>query len=397
MKQKFRTKNNKSPKIGGGIAVYVSQELAGNFRLIPNENVDSIWIRSVGSVETVLGFYYCSPDYGNSNFSEVVLNEIQKFSTKNTFIFGDFNARTKNECENIVCDKYDANLGIDSTIRELPLPRNSEDMKTNNRGKEFLDICRIQDLTIANGRTMGDLFGKYTCHQTRGSSVVDYLITHYKSIHNLIEFRVGEFQPLLSDHCPIKATICLDSVMKCNQEPEIPMEKLPNKYIWDADSSDTFTNILKSEEYEHKVQALLDKKDLKMEDVKELLMATANTAKIRKTKARNKKKDQPWFDKECLVTKKEIMLCGKVLRSNPEDVDNREKLYTSKRKLRNMIKKNKNEYKKSTINNMCSDLSNGEQKQYWKNLRKLEGRVEEHKYIPDFALVDHFKLLLFDR
>ena len=174
------------------------------------------------------------------------------------------------------------------------------------------------------------------------------------------------------------------------------MEKLPNKYIWDDDSSDTFTNILKSEEYELKVQALLDKKDLKMEDVKELLMATANTAKIRKTKARNKKKDQPWFDKECLVTKKEILLCGKILRSSPEDVNNREKLYTLKRKLRNMIKKNKNEYKKSTINNMCSDLNNGEQKQYWKNLRKLEGRVEEHKYIPDSALVDHFKLLLFD-
>ena len=33
MKQKFRPKNHKGPKIGGGIAVYISQELACNFRL----------------------------------------------------------------------------------------------------------------------------------------------------------------------------------------------------------------------------------------------------------------------------------------------------------------------------------------------------------------------------
>ena len=397
MKQKFRPKNHKGPKIGGGIAVYISQELAGNFRLIPNENVDSIWIRSKGSDETVLGFYYCSPDYGDSNFFEVVLNEIEKFDNiKNTFIFGDFNARTKNECENIARDKYDTDMGFDSMISELPLSRNSEDKKFNKRGKEFLDICRIKDLTIANGRALGDLFGKYTCHQKRGSSVVDYLITHQKSIQNLIEFKVGDSQPLLSDHCPLMTTICLNSALKCNQEMDIRMEKLPNKHIWDAESSDTFTNILKSEEYELKVQTLLNKKDLKMEDLKDLLMDTANSAKIRKTKARKLRKDQPWFDKECQDVKREIMVCGKLLRSNPLDTNNREKLYLLKRNLRNMIKKNKNNYKKSIINNMCSDLSNGEQKQYWIKLRKLEGRVEEQKYIPDFTLVNHFQELLYD-
>ena len=107
-KQKFRPKKNRSPKIGGGIAVYINQKLGGNFWLIPNENVDSIWIRSMESDETVLGFYYCSPDYGDSDFYEVVQDEIEKFSnSRNTFIFGDFNARTKNECENITQDKYD--------------------------------------------------------------------------------------------------------------------------------------------------------------------------------------------------------------------------------------------------------------------------------------------------
>ena len=122
--------------------MYVNQELGGNFRLIPNENVDSIWIRSMESDETVLGFYYCSPDYGDSDFYNIVQDEVEKFNNgRNTFIFGDFNARTKNECENISYDKYDSDLGVDTVMTEIPLSRNSEDMKLiNHRGKEFLDI-----------------------------------------------------------------------------------------------------------------------------------------------------------------------------------------------------------------------------------------------------------------
>ena len=59
-KQKFRTKNHKGPKIGGGIAVFLKHNIADNFRLLPNDNVDSIWIKtSLGleGEETRLGFF----------------------------------------------------------------------------------------------------------------------------------------------------------------------------------------------------------------------------------------------------------------------------------------------------------------------------------------------------
>ena len=79
-KQKFRTKKHKGPKIGGGIAVFITPKLFNNFRLMKNENNDSIWIRSLGTDETILGFYYCSPDYGDSNFFDVVNSEIETFN-----------------------------------------------------------------------------------------------------------------------------------------------------------------------------------------------------------------------------------------------------------------------------------------------------------------------------
>ena len=398
-KQKFRPKKHKGPKIGGGIAVYISLKLANNFRLMQNENNDSIWIRSLGTDETILGFYYCSPDYGDSNFFEIVNNEIETFNNgKSTFIFGDFNARTKIVCENILHDKYDDDLGINSELQDLPLPRNSEDMKlVNKRGKEFLDICRINDLTVANGRTLGDLFGKYTCHQKLGSSVVDYLMTPTKTLQNLLEFRVGDLHPLLSDHCPIVANIQLNKVLKCEEEQETQMLALPDKFIWDHDSTVSFTQRLASDDCRLRAEALLNKGNLKMEDIKSFLTDTATASEIKKTKSRRKRnKDKPWFNKECSDLKKEIILSGKHLRSDPNNVSIREKLYVLKRKLRNAVRRNKTEYKKAIINEMCSDLSNKQKKEYWNGLRKLEGKRDEHKYISDFTLVNHFKELLFD-
>ena len=174
------------------------------------------------------------------------------------------------------------------------------------------------------------------------------------------------------------------------------MEKKPDKHIWNASSSGTFTNTLKSDKYKCKVEALLNKKDLKMNDIKELLMDTANASKIRKTRNKTVDKNQPWFDKECQELKRDILSCGKFLRSSPHDSKNREKLYILKRKLRNMVKKKKNDYKSSIINNMCNDLKGGPQKEYWRRLKKLEGRVPEQKYMPDFTLINHFKELLSD-
>ena len=126
-------------------------------------------------------------------------------------------------------------------------------------------------------------------------------------------------------------------------------------------------------------------------------MDTANTSHIRKTKkSSRKKKDKPWFDEECVTLKKEISSCGRYIRTHPDNVSKREKIYELKKKLRNTVRRNKMEFQKSIINDMCGDLRKKQQKEYWNRLRKLEGRKEEQKYVPDFTLINHFKELLYD-
>ena len=85
--------------------------------------------------------------------------------------------------------------------------RNSEDKIKNKRGGELLDLCKVSDLLILNGRTAGDIFGKFTCHNWNGSSVVDYFIVPYEFIDNVASFNVGEYIPWLSDHCTIGASV----------------------------------------------------------------------------------------------------------------------------------------------------------------------------------------------
>ncbi len=404
-KQKFRPKKNRGPKIGGGIAVYTKQKISHNFEVIPNKSTDSIWLKTTESspTETIhLGFYYCSPETTKSelNFLETVGSEIGQLLTSNTYIFGDFNARTKDKCENITHDKYDDILGIENSMIDTPPPRNSEDMKTiNKRGKDFLDLCRINDLCIANGRTIGDIFGKYTCHQKRGSSVVDYLISSHVALKKVASFTVGEYKPNLSDHCSIAAAIQIETPLPEEMQSEAELSDLPSRYIWNEEGNEKFSKILSSPTFKTKVHRLMTMSEHPSlaQEVEDLLKEAANVSSIRKTHSRKTHNNNPpWFDQQCSNLKEEIRGLGKHLKSNPHDTRTREKIYFQKKKLRNIIRKNKFDHRKSIIDNMCTDLSKGEHKKYWKLLRKLEDQPDFTSYMPSQRLIDHFKELLSD-
>ena len=91
-----------------------------------------------------------------------------------------------------------------------PLLRNSEVRKPLNKsGSCLLDLCKSHDFLIVNGRKAGDIFGKYTSFQWNGCRVVDYLLATSVDFDKITKFKVGEFYPWLSDHCPIYYSIPL--------------------------------------------------------------------------------------------------------------------------------------------------------------------------------------------
>ena len=90
------------------------------------------------------------------------------------------------------------------TTRQLFIrdTRTSQDMTSNKKGKELIELCDKSQLVILNGRKLGDIKGKFTCHKYNGSSVVDFIATSYNLYPKIKYFRV--LDPVwFSDHCPI--------------------------------------------------------------------------------------------------------------------------------------------------------------------------------------------------
>ena len=143
VKQKIRKKTGKGPKLSGGLAVFVKNELSHMVTPVTNSHDDSIWIKiskesSKEDVDIYIGTLYISPSKNKDTEDslETLFNEALSFQKKGiVFIQGDFNARTGGLPDYLVNDKSDEIFNIKN--HETICERNSEDNKTCPRGLEL--------------------------------------------------------------------------------------------------------------------------------------------------------------------------------------------------------------------------------------------------------------------
>ena len=212
----------------GGIAILYKQELKKGIKFLENKSVDYVWIKLCKSFfgfesDYYLCYAYIPPE--NSSFYKTrgedtliyIQQDIIRYSNIGKIMLcGDLNARTKDLPDFIERDELlDKELMLADEISLYELDYNiesrfSQDNKVCYRGHRLLDLCIAAKLRILNGRTIGDAFGKYTCHKTNGSSVNDYAIVSEDIVNNILYFQVHPFLGHLSDHCSISLS------MKCN-------------------------------------------------------------------------------------------------------------------------------------------------------------------------------------
>ena len=99
-------------------------------------------------------------------------------------------------------------------------------------------------MCIINGRTVGDLIGKYTCHEYNGSSTVDYFIIHTDIIDRVLSMRVVDL-PWYSDHCPLTVKIGIYNKMSVTENRDTYAEPL-KMYKWNEQSKERFIKVLNS-------------------------------------------------------------------------------------------------------------------------------------------------------
>ena len=121
------------------------------------------------------------------------------------------------------------------TSLNIPVSRTNRDTRTNNNGRQLVEMCKLHELCFINGRIGSDKnVGELTC---AGASTVDYMICSPDLLHKIEDFTIGIFDPLLSDkHSPLKVSINLENNSQENSSPmadERNVEECIAKCKWD--------------------------------------------------------------------------------------------------------------------------------------------------------------------
>ena len=409
-KVKIRKKTHKGPKISGGIAVFVKENLSDSVHVVPNTNENSIWVKmkkkSTADENLFVGSFYISPENKKNKIKlfDLLNDEVKKIGNKGDIVLqGDFNARTGVKNDFIQPDTFLDNLfensGSSVDFSKFLPPRNSEDKQTNPRGEELLDFCKTNEFSIVNGRKIGDLFGKCTSQQHNGSSAIDYVITPITGFDKISYFEVGDYIPWLSDHTPIYSDVRID-IDKNPPEPPITLHGRDQGYLWDDECEENFKAFLSNEreKLEKVNQSVRNNSDANKlaDEIKNSLLEASKNCKLKKKKHRKNEATNPWFDKECLDLKKCVTKIGRKLQSNPGDKELRSELFEKKKKLKKMVRNKKRLHKRTILKEM-EQCTNNEQKKYWRLVKKLEQKDQKTtQYVSPRNLLKHYKNLLCD-
>ena len=222
-------KKNKKHKHGGihGICVFIRQNIAHNCTIIDKFVSESVlWIhlnKNISGFEFILGAVYLpheASDYHHEDIYEFLADDI--ITIKATLdvpiiLLGNFNSRVglktdfeyESELEGLYIEQDPLLFFFDK--HDL-LERINKDGYTNNNGNKLIELCKMSDLKIANGRMGKDRgIGNYTCHTTNGKSTIDFAILSMELFPYVDDFYVDIPDKCMSDvHCPI----CLVMICK---------------------------------------------------------------------------------------------------------------------------------------------------------------------------------------
>ena len=156
-------------------------------------------------VDIILSFLYILPEgspiyneeVGNNGidiFENKLLRIIEKYPNANLMLAGDFNARC-GYLQDLLLDDF-LDLVFDDDILyeadDFSLHRQTKDHVDNNFGLSLIELCKVYNVHILNGRFPGDIEGETTCVANEGSSVVDYIIASSNLFQFITDFEVPD-------------------------------------------------------------------------------------------------------------------------------------------------------------------------------------------------------------
>ena len=212
--------NKRARRCSGGVILYVKEDILSFVTVIKSDIPDMVWIKldkhRFGFVnDLLLCICYVSPNVASCQsatdhdiLDQIVL-DIAKFECDYEnplyLVAGDFNSRVAALPDYVEHDdsRY-LPLPDEYTVDDnIVSPRSTADATVNAQGKRLLELCKMCNLRIFNGRIGSDvLLPRNTCFTYNGSSTVDLYFGSPTLFSYAIDFVVHE--PLVfSDHAPV--------------------------------------------------------------------------------------------------------------------------------------------------------------------------------------------------
>ena len=246
---------------------------------------------------------------------------------------GDFNSRTGNANDIMMIESQDnildaSNFTYPNIINILnslgmPITRVNKDTKTNNNGKRLIEMCKLQELCILNGRAgldrnIGNLTFDY-------KSTIDYMICTPDLLHKISHCEVDTLDYTISDkHNPIQLSINVEGNITREDRPleetEIPAKESITKCKWNDSKKDEYqmsfderkiNNISDIVAAFNVTETTQDSMDSIANDLKDIFLEPAKaTGMFTKCNINKNKRrricNKPWFNNECDTSKKRL-------------------------------------------------------------------------------------------
>ncbi|CAG2191641.1 unnamed protein product [Mytilus edulis] len=318
-------------------------------------------------------------------------------------LVGDFNARTGSEDDFIFVPDSEShvvdieNIQINAVCNldqyDFSRKRNSRDKNKNRFGNQLLEFCKGNNFFIMNGRTLGDIDGKFTC---RNSSVVDYCLCSAELIKHFTDFKVLDFSSLYSDvHSPIEISLKQtdqEVSTKYSDDTRTNEQKIKN---WTNEKSHKFLECLNLTEIEN-INSEIDGTTVVTQETvdtiigkigKVLINSARNTFgfKVSAGKKSEHRKNKPWFDHDCKAARSEFR---KMKRNKNKSPFHRALVLDAEKRYKNTMNKAHKKYR-SDFRKKMDDLKQNDGKEFW---RLLNGNKSTAQPKIDFdKLVSYFK------
>ena len=220
----FKKKGDISHSYGGihGICILVKDDKENYVTLVENTVSDSLLCMRFCNTRANQDFILCAvyiPHEGSpfcsSDVFDVIADDLMNLNVNYTLpiiLAGDFNSRTgllDDFIDNDPLQNIDLNDFIDeclfSSKRELEAfdintLRCNSDVIVNNHGRNLIELCKMLDIKIVNGRFGKDSnLGDFTCFTPNGKSCNDYIIVSPKLMCGIVDFSVEQYDNCLSD------------------------------------------------------------------------------------------------------------------------------------------------------------------------------------------------------